>query len=119
MQNHHYLFAFSYPDSRNKLSANPDKGLPDMLITAIRDYLITIGQASLQDLSRHFQVQESAMEQMLNFWLRKGIIRQIDSYQPSCQQSKCSDCFICPEGARKIYQAVTGTDRTIPITRLA
>lgn len=87
-----------------------------MLITAIRDYLISIGQASLQDLARHFQVQESAMEQMLSFWLRKGIICQISSTLPRCRPNQCSNCFACPDGARKIYQVVNTPRKTIPIT---
>lgn len=87
-----------------------------MLITAIRDYLISIGQASLQDLARHFQVQESAMEQMLSFWLRKGTIRQISLTQPGCSSNQCSNCFACPDGAKKIYQVISSPRKTIPIT---
>lgn len=86
-----------------------------MLITAIRDYLHTIGQASLQDLARHFQVQESAMEQMLAFWLRKGTIRQLIPSQPDCNQNKCSDCVSCPDSEKKIYQITTSPHTTIPI----
>ncbi|PIT47026.1 FeoC-like transcriptional regulator [Snodgrassella alvi] len=93
----------------------PAEDYQNMLITAIRDYLITIGQASLQDLARHFQIQESAMEQMLAFWLRKGTIRQLTPSQPACSQNKCSDCFACPDSVKKIYQAVTSPRTTIPI----
>ena len=58
-----------------------------MLITAIRDYLFNRGQANLQDLARHFHIQESAMEQMLAFWLKKGVIQQLNINDNDCSRS--------------------------------
>lgn len=86
-----------------------------MLITAIRDYLFNRGQANLQDLARHFHIQESAMEQMLAFWLKKGIIQQLNLNDNDCSQGSCSDCFVCPPGLKKIYRAATNPVKTIPI----
>lgn len=86
-----------------------------MLITAIRDYLLQRGQANLQDLARHFQVQESAMEQMLMFWQKKGTIQQLNLNNDSCVQNNCSDCFTCPPGIKKIYTINPNPVRTIPI----
>jgi hypothetical protein len=74
-----------------------------MLMTDIRDYLQLIGRANLHDLALHFQVQESAMEQMLTFWIKKGFISQHYLSQDMCGQGKCSDCFECSEGLKKLY----------------
>lgn len=89
-----------------------------MLIIAIRDYLVSKGQANLQDLARHFQVQESAMEQMLTFWLQKGTIEQINLNDESCSTANCSDCFSCPPGVKKIYRIAAKMPKTIPIQLL-
>jgi hypothetical protein len=82
---------------------------------AIRDYLFSRGQASLQDIARHFHVQESAMEQMLTFWLNKGTIQQLNLNNNNCTQGNCSDCFACPPAAKKIYCIASSPAKTIPI----
>ncbi|MCO6524149.1 MAG: hypothetical protein J6562_03900 [Candidatus Schmidhempelia sp.] len=74
-----------------------------MLMADIRDYLQLIGRANLRDLALRFQIQESAMEQMLAFWIKKGFITQHHLTQDSCRQGTCSDCFECSEGLKKIY----------------
>lgn len=74
-----------------------------MLMTDMRDYLQLVGRASLQDLARHFKLQESATQHMLSFWVRKGQIKLVDATQNSCSTGKCSDCFECDESAKQIY----------------
>lgn len=62
-----------------------------MKLIEIRDYLQLVGRATLQDLARHFRMQESAMEQMLLFWVKKGRLRQCEI------SSQCAKgCCACP-----------------------
>lgn len=75
-----------------------------MLMTDISQYIELNGRASLLDLSRHFKIQESAMQQMLSFWLKKGKITLVDASQSSCSTGKkCSDCFECNDSAQQVY----------------
>lgn len=75
-----------------------------MLMTDISQYIELNGRASLLDLSRHFQVQESAMQQMLSFWLKKGKIILVDGSASNCNSGKqCSDCFECNDSAHQVY----------------
>ncbi|SCB83809.1 FeoC like transcriptional regulator [Gilliamella bombicola] len=67
-----------------------------MLITSIRDYVQLKGRAPLQDIARHFQLPESATEQMLCFWIKKGVIKLIAQDQPlPCQANQCRSCTSC------------------------
>lgn len=75
-----------------------------MLMTDISAYLELNGRASLLDLSRHFRVKESAMQQMLSFWVKKGQIKLIDVTNNNCGSGhKCSDCFECNDAAQQVY----------------
>ncbi|OCG71984.1 hypothetical protein A9G43_03655 [Gilliamella sp. Occ3-1] len=67
-----------------------------MLITSIRDYVQLKGRAPLKDIARHFHLPESATEQMLRFWVKKGVIKLIAQDQPLlCQINQCSSCASC------------------------
>ncbi|WP_065567597.1 FeoC-like transcriptional regulator [Gilliamella sp. HK7] len=67
-----------------------------MLMTSIRDYVQLKGRASLQDIARHFRLPESATEQMLRFWIKKGMIKLIVQNQSlPCQADKCHSCSSC------------------------
>ena len=67
-----------------------------MLITSIRDYVQLKGRAPLKDIARHFHLPESATEQMLRFWVKKGVIKLIAQDQPlPCQTNQCSSCASC------------------------
>ncbi|WP_392561873.1 FeoC-like transcriptional regulator [Orbus sturtevantii] len=75
-----------------------------MLMTDISLYLELNGRASLLDLARHFRVAESAMQQMLSFWVKKGKITLVDASQTNCATGhKCSDCFECSDSAHQVY----------------
>ncbi|WP_238786397.1 FeoC-like transcriptional regulator [Gilliamella sp. ESL0232] len=67
-----------------------------MLITSIRDYVQLKGRVPLQDVARHFRLPESAAEQMLGFWIKKGMIKLIVQDQLLfCQTNKCHSCSNC------------------------
>lgn len=72
-----------------------------MLLTDIRDYLQIKGRASLQELARHFNVQETAMQQMLTFWITKQKVKL--NRQPLAQTQSCSDCSSCNDSTHQIY----------------
>ncbi|WP_392559484.1 FeoC-like transcriptional regulator [Orbus mooreae] len=82
-----------------------------MLMTDISKYIELNGRASLLDLARHFNVQESAMQQMLSFWIKKGKISLVDaSTSSNCSSGqRCSDCFECNDSAHQIYIWISST----------
>lgn len=74
-----------------------------MLMTEIRDYIQLRGRINLQELARHFYVKESAMQQMMKFWVNKGVITVISLQD--CKNNACSDCFQCTDNnsMKQIY----------------
>lgn len=75
-----------------------------MLMTDIYNYIEMHGRASLLDLSRHFRIKESAIQQMLDFWVKKGKIYLANPSSVDCATGKqCSDCFECNDSAHQIY----------------
>lgn len=66
-----------------------------MLITAVRDYIQLQGRANLQDVARHFRLSTSAVEPMLNFWVKKGLIKLIKLDLLTCAGKQCSTCISC------------------------
>lgn len=75
-----------------------------MLITSIRDYVQLKGRVSLQDIARHFRLPESAVSQMLSFWVNKGIISVMTNETNTvCQSTKCSTCVGCDLLSQPIY----------------
>lgn len=76
-----------------------------MLMISIRDYVKLKGQVDLQNIARHFCLPESAVAQMLNFWIKKGVIKLITlSEQYDCGSAKCRDCFNCHSDTKAIYE---------------
>lgn len=73
-----------------------------MQLIEIRNYLQLVGRATLQDLARHFKMQESAMEHLLLFWVKKGLITHYDSEQ-NCVKNSCGDCHACGDRTLQIY----------------
>lgn len=79
-----------------------------MLITSIRDYVQLKERANLQDIARYFRLPESAVEQMLSFWVKKGVLKLITfSEQNDCDSVKCSDCSSCSFDSKVIYVTVS------------
>lgn len=73
-----------------------------MRMIEMRDYLQLVGRASLQDLARHFKMQESAMEHILRFWTKKGLIEQ-HHFEQQCVKNTCSNCHGCGDKNVQIY----------------
>lgn len=81
-----------------------------MLMKDLLDYIHLKGRVNLLDLSRHFKMNESAIENILALWIKKGKVRLFDADQ-ACQtasqtatkKSQCTDCSGCTNGTNKIY----------------
>lgn len=76
-----------------------------MLVTSIRDYVQLKGQAKLQDIARHFHLPESATVQMLGFWIKKGVIKQLtkEDNPIACQPNQCKTCVGCNVAQQIVY----------------
>ncbi|MDR0246778.1 MAG: FeoC-like transcriptional regulator [Burkholderiales bacterium] len=66
-----------------------------MILMELRDYLKEKNTASLSNAARHFDIPESAIQSMLEHWVRKGCA-VIDT-GVSCN----SDCSGCNVGKNK------------------
>ena len=68
-----------------------------MLIMQLKNYVKTHRQASLGELSREFNLPESAIEAMMQPWIKKGIITKSVPHFISLESSSCSSksCFSC------------------------
>lgn len=74
-----------------------------MLMTSLRDYIQLKGRVDLQNIARHFYLPESAVTQMLSFWVSKGIIKRITLDEGMCRQKKCTSCSDCHIMSTVIY----------------
>lgn len=59
-----------------------------MIPSQIRDYLKLHGQASLRDLSSHFDASPDAVRDMMDIWIRKRKVEE--SGTASCDKGCCS-----------------------------
>jgi hypothetical protein len=84
-----------------------------MILKDIRHYLQQRGQATLGDIARHFDSEPSAVQGMLEHWIRKGKVRR------SLATRSCgSSCSKCDPTAIEIYQWLSeGVDssRGLPV----
>jgi hypothetical protein len=77
----------------------------DTVLRRLRRYLQLHRQATLGDLALHFDVPAEAMRGMLEGWLRKGRVRELDA-QATCNTS-CATA--CDDTAMTIYEWVEPT----------
>ncbi|MDH5484256.1 MAG: FeoC-like transcriptional regulator [Gammaproteobacteria bacterium] len=61
-----------------------------MILTQLRDYLKTKGQAPLRDMALHFNMQADALRPMIEHWIEKGKVEKL----PAGTQcgGGCSSC---------------------------
>ena len=60
------------------------------MLLQLRDYIQRERVVSVQQLTREFHVDESALQPMLDLWMRKGII--LPHQDKKACQSPCSRC---------------------------
>ena len=70
-----------------------------MILSQIRDYLQQRGEASLEDIARHFDTPPEAVRGMLETWMKKGRVQRHRA-APSCGTS----CTQCDPAATEFYQ---------------
>ena len=68
------------------------------MLLQIRDFIHRGGIVSTQQLSREFHLPLSALQPMLDIWVRKGVIKKCTT-QGNCR----SACFKCRTQALEYY----------------
>lgn len=71
------------------------------MLLQLRDYIDHAGVVSTQQLARAFHMDTTALQPMLDIWLKKGVIRQCEE-TTSCQRR----CFRCKPSTPVFYQFV-------------
>ena len=70
-----------------------------MILTEIRDYLKTKGQAPLRDMALEFKMEQDALRPILEQWINKGKITKLP------QGTTCGGgCHSCEPEAIELYQ---------------
>lgn len=69
------------------------------MLLQIRDFIRREGVVSTQQLTREFRLDLSALQPMLDLWVRKGMIRKCQE-KANCQ----STCFKCRIQSPEYYQ---------------
>lgn len=72
-----------------------------MLIQVLREIKTSQGTLNLDDLSRKLGVERSALQGMIDFWVRKGRLRDDDlniaAAQTACSISDCDRSCVGPQ----------------------
>lgn len=70
-----------------------------MIVTEVRDYLRTRGQASLRDMALEFGMDQDALRPVLEQWVLKGKIARLP------EGSTCAgSCSACEPETIELYQ---------------
>jgi hypothetical protein len=73
-----------------------------MILTEVRDYLRREGQATLGDIARAVHTDRETARSMLEFWMRKGLVRQL---QAGGGCAGCTQCAaVAANEATEIYR---------------
>lgn len=67
------------------------------MLTQVRAYLQQHTQASLADMSVHFDIEIDALRPMLQKWITKGKVKKI------LTKPACSGCQQCSSGSNEAY----------------
>ncbi len=64
-----------------------------MILINIKDYIIQHKEVALPQLAMHFQVPESAMENMVEIWVQKNVIEKLTlTCSTFSDHSGCGGC---------------------------
>lgn len=75
------------------------------MLLQLRDYLAKERFVSLEQLARLFKTDATALEPMLNIWVARGVLQQVDEQQKACVAA-CGGCAgDAPKYYRYIYRA--------------
>lgn len=70
------------------------------MLLALRDFILREKVVSTQQLTRAFQVELSALQPMLDCWVRKGLI-EAQEQVGACRRT----CKKCPSSSPTYYKA--------------
>jgi predicted ArsR family transcriptional regulator len=68
-----------------------------MILQQLQTYLRTHSQASLEELTHHFQIDADALRGMLNPLIRKGRVHKVAGKQ-------CGKCHSCAPESLELYE---------------
>ena len=69
------------------------------MLLQLRDYIKKAQVVNIQQLTREFRVDQTALLPMLDVWVKKGVI------SPCQERAACGGgCSSCPAGAPILYQ---------------
>lgn len=70
-----------------------------MILSELREYLRSNGQAAVIDMAHHFDIEPTAVRGMLEHWIRKGKARKLS------EGAICGDgCHRCAPESVEIYE---------------
>ena len=61
------------------------------MLLQLRDYLAKERFVSLEQLARVFKTDATALEPMLDVWVARGVLQQVDEQQKACATA-CGGC---------------------------
>ena len=80
-----------------------------MILSELKEYLQSNGQASLKDMAVRFDVSEEALAGMLDHFINKGSVKKLET--TSCENVCGHKCSACPLQCSEIYVSLE-TPRT-------
>ena len=83
-----------------------------MILSDLKRYLQTRGQASLADLALHFRADPEPVHAMLEVWMRKGKVAR-HAAAASCGAT----CAHCNPAATEVYAWIGDDAEALPPTR--
>ena len=73
-----------------------------MTLIELKHHLQTVRIATLTGLCALFKMDAAAMQAMLEFWMRKGMVKHCDD-PTSCQRA-CTTCVQCGTKQQSYYE---------------
>ncbi len=70
-----------------------------MTLTELKEFVQARRIVSLKEISMHFRTDESAVEAMMERWIRKGVVKKIEMTEGSC-----GGCIMCSDGVKCHYE---------------
>jgi putative ferrous iron transport protein C len=71
-----------------------------MILTDLKRYMSDRRRASLEDIAVHFSMSEDAARGLLQPWIAKGRVRQLNRHLP------CGTCGKCESAVSDVYEWV-------------
>ena len=73
-----------------------------MSLVAIKQHFEKVRIATLSGLCAIFKIEPKPMQAMLEFWIRKGVLRRCP--KPTACQTPCASCLQCGVEKNEYYE---------------